>query len=148
MKEKIIEPPIVFAASVILEALSHYYFPLFTVIPSNLRFLGLVFIFISLLLSFWQLHTMLGKTPIPYGSSPKTLLKDGPFKYTRNAFYLSLILISLGVAVYSADLVPFLIVILEFYIFNKFLIPPEEKVLEEKFGQEYMDYKKKVRRWI
>ncbi len=88
------------------------------------------------------------KTPIPYGSNPKILITEGPFKYTRNAFYISLNLIALGVAVYFRDFSPFIVVIIEFLVFDKYLIPPEEKILEKKFGQSYKDYKSKVRRWL
>ena len=101
-----------------------------------------------MVLSLWQFFTMNGKTPIPYGSNPKTLITEGPFKYTRNAFYVSLNLIALGIAVYLRDFSPFIVVIIEFLVFDKYLIPPEEKVLEKKFGQSYKNYKSKVRRWL
>ena len=91
---------------------------------------------------------MKGLTPIPYGSKPKTLIINGPFKYTRNAFYVCLILMSIGVAVILGELLPFMIVLVEFIVFDKYLIPPEEMVLEKIFGKSYLDYKKRVRRWI
>ncbi len=148
MKEKIIHPPTVFTISVILEVFLHFFFPVAKIIPLEFRNLGWVLIIFSFLLSFWQFVTMHHKTPIPYGSNPKILITEGPFKYTRNAFYISLNLIALGVAVYFRDFSPFIVVIIEFLVFDKYLIPPEEKILEKKFGQSYKDYKSKVRRWL
>jgi protein-S-isoprenylcysteine O-methyltransferase Ste14 len=55
---------------------------------------------------------------------------------------------SIGVAVILRELTPFIIVVIEFFVFDKYLIPPEEKVLEKNFGQRYKDYRQKVRRWI
>lgn len=148
MKKLIFEPSTVFVAGILLETFLHFYFPVFRIIPSELRYLGWVLIILCMPLSFWQFITMKGRTPIPYGSNPKALITNGPFKYTRNAFYLSLMLISLGVAVYLTDLSPFIIVVAEFYIFDKYLIPQGEKILEKNFGQSYKNYKQKVRRWV
>lgn len=149
MKGKIINPSIVFVISILLEVILYFFFPVFKIVPNDeVRNLGWVLIIFSAFLAFWQFFTMKGKTPIPYGSTPKTLITNGPFKYTRNAFYVCLILMSLGVAVYLGVIPLFVVVVIEFFVFDKFLIPSEEKVLEEIFGQSYRDYKQKVRRWL
>ena len=148
MKEKVVHPPTVFVISILLEVFLHFFYPVARIIPVEFRNLGWVLIIFSILLTFWQFFTMKGKTPIPYASTPKTLITNGPFRFTRNAFYVSILSISFGVAVYLRDLSPFIVVIIEFFVFDKYLIPPEEKVLEKIFGQSYKDYKQKVRRWI
>ena len=148
MSEELFSPPIVFIASVITEVLLHFYFPVMKILPNGIRDLGWLLVVLGLLLALWQFLTMVKRTPIPYGSTPKTLIVSGTFKFTRNAFYVSIMLISFGMAVYLTDLSPFIIVAIEFFIFDKFLIPPEEKVLEKTFGQSYKNYKQKVRRWI
>lgn len=148
VKHYLIHPPFIFFLSLLGEYLFHLYFPIAVVIPENLRQLGVAMIIVSLLLALWQFFTMQGKTKIPYGSRPSALLKSGPFKFTRNAFYLSIILISFGFATYLRDLSPFIIVFIEFIIFDKYFIPTEEKDLDKAFGEEYSRYKKSVRRWI
>jgi protein-S-isoprenylcysteine O-methyltransferase Ste14 len=148
MKEKIIHPPTVFVLSILSEVFLHFFFPLAKIIPLEFKNLGVILIILSALLAFWQFFTMKGKTPIPYGSNPKTLITNGPFKYTRNAFYVCLLLMSVGVAIILREFTPFIIVVIEFFVFDKYLIPPEEKVLEKNFGQRYKDYRQKVRRWI
>ena len=76
------------------------------------------------------------------------LVTDGIYRYTRNPMYLSLLLLLLGYAIdlwrWPALLGPVAYVA---YI-TRFQILPEERVLEAKFGDEYLGYKQKVRRWI
>lgn len=77
-----------------------------------------------------------------------TLVVIGIYKYSRNPMYLgfSLILIAWSLllfSIYTAILVPIFIV----YI-TQWQIKPEERLLEGKFKQDYVDYKASVRRWI
>ena len=70
------------------------------------------------------------------------------YRITRNPMYLGLLLVLLGVAVFLWS-VPALIGPPAFvgYIW-RFQIIPEERVLERKFGPEYVEYKRRVRRWL
>ncbi len=76
------------------------------------------------------------------------LVTDGIYRYTRNPMYLSLLLLLLGYAIdlwyWPALLGPTAYVV---YI-TRFQILPEERVLEDKFGADYLAYKQRVRRWI
>jgi protein-S-isoprenylcysteine O-methyltransferase Ste14 len=76
------------------------------------------------------------------------LVTDGIYRYTRNPMYLSLLLLLLGYAIdlwrWPALLGPVAYVA---YI-TRFQILPEERVLEAKFGADYLGYKQKVRRWV
>ena len=49
---------------------------------------------------------------------------------------------------YLGNLTPFLIVPAFYFVITEMQIKPEEEMLEEKFGKEYIDYKSKVRRWL
>lgn len=76
------------------------------------------------------------------------IVTTGIFNYSRNPMYLGLVLILLGISV-RVNLVGG-IVILPLFVFylSYFQIIPEEKVLEIKFGDEYLNYKRRVRRWL
>ena len=76
------------------------------------------------------------------------VVSNGIFRVTRNPMYLGLLLVLLGVAVFLWSL-PALVGPLAFvaYIWG-FQIVPEERVLERKFGTEYVEYKRRVRRWL
>jgi protein-S-isoprenylcysteine O-methyltransferase Ste14 len=70
------------------------------------------------------------------------------YSLTRNPMYLGLLLLYSGLALifgnwWTLILIPVLILIMNFFVIRN-----EEKYLERAFGQDYFDYKKKVRQWI
>jgi len=62
--------------------------------------------------------------------------------------YLGMMSILLGVAIFLGSLIAFAFPIIFVMIMERRFIPLEEKNLEKKFGNQYIDYKKRVRRWI
>ena len=73
---------------------------------------------------------------------------DGPYRLTRNPAYVGMALVYVGIALLAQALwvlVPLPLVLL---IIDRGVIAREERYLERKFGQEYLDYKRRVRRWI
>ncbi len=70
------------------------------------------------------------------------------FRYSRNPMYFGFALILFGVAFLFGSLTPFLTVPLFMFLVERHFILGEEKMLESKFGQTYLDYKRAVRRWI
>jgi protein-S-isoprenylcysteine O-methyltransferase Ste14 len=83
-------------------------------------------------------------TPVPF-NPPQVFVTDGLYKYIRNPMHLgwALVLIGLSFTLSSlAILVFFLPVFIAAHILYLKLI--EEKELEKKFGQSYLDYKKRV----
>ena len=77
-----------------------------------------------------------------------TLVTNGIYRFSRNPMYLGWLFVLLGWAIFWGDGLAF--IILPFYVFylNRFQIVPEERALQEKFGDEYTAYKSKVRRWL
>ena len=77
-----------------------------------------------------------------------SLITDGPYKRFRNPIYLGEVLIFLGIAEATKN-VWFVIAGVVFAILvTRLAIVPEERHLEEKFGDAYRDYKARTRRWI
>ena len=76
------------------------------------------------------------------------LVINGVYKYTRNPMYLAFLLWILSVGVFVGNFLSFPLIVGFIVYMNKFQIIPEEAILDEKFGEEYIEYKKKVRRWI
>jgi protein-S-isoprenylcysteine O-methyltransferase Ste14 len=111
--------------------------------------IGVAFGVLGLLLvvtGFWTLfsnHT----TYLPHRPSTK-LVTTGPFVRFRNPIYLGEVLLLL----YGAEItksVWFVGAALLFGVLVTVLqIVPEERHLEEVFGEEYLDYKARSRRWI
>ncbi len=77
-----------------------------------------------------------------------TLVTTGPFSFFRNPIYLADGLILFGVAEITTN-IWFVIGALVFgLLITWFAILPEERHLERRFGQAYLDYKAKTRRWL
>lgn len=83
--------------------------------------------------------------------SPNTsahLVTTGLYRFTRNPMYLGLFFMLIGWAVYLSSLASALMVPLWIGALNRWQIGPEEKALEQLFGDDYRAYKSKVRRWL
>ncbi len=76
------------------------------------------------------------------------LITDGPYRFSRNPAYIALTLwyLGLGLALNNAWIL--LLAILPVLVMDRCAIPREERHLEEKFGQEYVRYKTRIRRWL
>ena len=113
------------------------------------RSLGWLLLGNGVLLSGWFNFTMRRTdTPINPRKPVSKLVTDGPFHYTRNPAYLSLALIYAGVAVLRNALWAILFLPVVLYVIGRDQIEREEQYLERVFGEEYLEYKTSVRRWV
>jgi protein-S-isoprenylcysteine O-methyltransferase Ste14 len=77
-----------------------------------------------------------------------SLVISGIYKLSRNPMYLGFLLVLAGWAVFLSNALAFVFVAAFIFYMNRFQIEPEEKALAGKFGQEFLDYKSRVRRWL
>ena len=82
----------------------------------------------------------------PEGTS--TLVTDGIYRFTRNPMYVGLMLVLLGWSAFLASPVSLGGVVAFIVYITRFQIKPEERILVEKFGDEYRKYMSGRRRWI
>nr|WP_277986290.1 isoprenylcysteine carboxylmethyltransferase family protein [Vibrio vulnificus] len=95
-----------------------------------------------------QLFNKLG-TNIQTFDEPTVLVTSGIYKYTRNPMYLGLTIAMLGFSILmGGSLSSFLLAIAFFLITDRWYISYEEQMMYTKFGIEYEEYCRKVRRWI
>ncbi|ACT58417.1 methyltransferase family protein [Hirschia baltica] len=78
----------------------------------------------------------------------KALVMSGLYRFSRNPMYLGMALILFGEALVLGNFFVLLAPILFVICITYMQIIPEEKVLEMKFGQEYLHYKKSIPRFI
>jgi len=76
------------------------------------------------------------------------LITGGPFRYSRNPMYLSAALLQLGLGIWLRNVWIVLLLLLTILLINVLSILPEEKFLEERFGENYGEYRRRVRRWL
>ena len=82
-----------------------------------------------------------------HGCHPRTGT-DGYFRFTRNPMYLGITMGLAGVALLTGNIFNFLFPTTYAVLMEIFFIRPEEKLLEERFGEAFIQYKQKTRRWI
>jgi protein-S-isoprenylcysteine O-methyltransferase Ste14 len=87
------------------------------------------------------------QSPSVHATSVK-IYTGGVYGYSRNPIYVGATSLLIAAALYFSNGWMLISVLPILYIMTNLVIIKEEVYLEEKFGQEYMDYKKKVRRWI
>jgi protein-S-isoprenylcysteine O-methyltransferase Ste14 len=80
--------------------------------------------------------------------SSSSLVVSGIYKFSRNPMYLGFLLVLVGWAVFLSNALAFIFLPVFICYMNRFQIEPEEKALAGKFGQEFVDYKSRVRRWL
>lgn len=100
-------------------------------------------------LNAWFLLTI-RKTEVPIRTDRPVprLSTEGPFRYSRNPSYLALAMIYAGVASLRNSLWAMLFLALAVMVMHREVIGREERYLERAFGEEYLAYKRKVRRWV
>lgn len=78
---------------------------------------------------------------------PKSVVTTGAFRYVRHPLYLASILFYLGLAIATVSLFS-LAVFGGIFVFYDYIASYEEKILEERFGEEYRKYKKETGKWV
>jgi protein-S-isoprenylcysteine O-methyltransferase Ste14 len=77
-----------------------------------------------------------------------TVVTGGPYRFTRNPIYVGFTLMYVGIAALANALIPILLLPAVQQLIRRGVIEREELYLERKFGDEYLQYKGRVRRWI
>lgn len=137
------------AILIALPIVSHYLFPIVSVVPRPYTYLGIALMLPGVALSMWASSTFrrAGASYQLRGQS-SDLVSSGPFRISRNPMYLAMLLWLLGLAILLGSLTPFLFPVLLFLIANFLMVPLEERHLEKTMGKPYLDYKTHVRRWL
>jgi protein-S-isoprenylcysteine O-methyltransferase Ste14 len=118
--------------------------------PSWWNLAGLAAVAAGLGLYAWCLafHYQSYRAAVRLGFTPPELVIAGPYQISRNPMYVAGLFVWLGWVVFygsPAILVGFLLL---WSAFTFRVIPYEERQLEALFGDDYLAYKRTVRRWI
>lgn len=89
-----------------------------------------------------------GRGTLSPADPTKYLVVTGLYKFSRNPMYIGVTMILAGEAIFfhSGDLWIYLLFV--FAAFNAFILLHEEPRLRKAFGEEYIKYCQRVRRWI
>ena len=147
----LIPPPILTLMSAILMLIISKYFNKANFSLNQHNQFALFFLIVALIIIVISIAKFIKiKTTISPLKPNKTsiFVDSGIYKHTRNPMYLGLLLILFSLFLYLKNFLSFLVLPLFVIYITKNQILPEEKVLENLFGDQYKKYKNKVRRWI
>ena len=122
----------------------------FELMPHNLaRIIGVTLGIVAIVLSlaaatqFWRARTPM----MPYKSTT-AIIESGPFAISRNPLYLGMTLGYVATSLFFNTAWPLLLLPLVLLVMYRGVIAREERYLEQKFGERYVEYMGRVRRWI
>lgn len=142
-------PPLLFAGTLGLGLLLHVLMPVrpFPVLPA--RVLGGILLLAGFFIARWGENTLRCAGTNSRPNLPTlAIVTDGPFRFSRNPLYLATTGIYLGVALLVNALWPLVLIVPLLAVIRWGVVRREEMYLEEKFGETYLAYKARVRRWI
>lgn len=119
--------------------------------PQTLPFIlvGLSLIGFGFLLAFNSISRFIkAKTGVVPFSKSTALITEGFYKYTRNPMYVGMNSFLLGLLIILNNPINFIYLIIFFFIVRNLFVIKEEVQMLETFGEEYLAYKNKVRRWL
>ena len=119
-------------------------FPYQNLIALGVLLIGLGFMF-SGVREFKKLQTTVNPLDL---AAATTLATSGVFGFTRNPMYLGMSSILLAFCIYHGAWLGLPLIILFMVYITLFQIRPEEKAMQDLFGDAFEDYKAKVRRWL
>lgn len=110
---------------------------------------GWILIIAGIALLMWAQITFRhhGTTVIP-NRPASTMVTSGPYAFTRNPMYVSLIVLYLGLALLTRMLWPIIVLPIVLILLTVLVIKREERYLDSAFGADYAEFRKRVRRWV
>ena len=144
-----VPPPLIYllplVLGLILDRKAHVPF-----LPSGVaRIIGWPLIGGGALIGGWWRKTMRdADAPVRPDRPVPRLTFEGLFGYSRNPAYVVLAMIYAGVAALRNSLWAILLLPLVLIVIEREVIGREERYLERTFGEEYLAYKARVRRWV
>ncbi|MCZ6640750.1 MAG: isoprenylcysteine carboxylmethyltransferase family protein [Gammaproteobacteria bacterium] len=142
-------PPLYFLAALIIGVGANILFPLRIGSQDWLVYSGWGMIVAGILVMPSVLLSFRGaSTPFDVRRDPTALLVTGPYRLSRNPSYLALLISYMGIGIVLGNAWMLLTGILAIVLVDVFVVRNEERQLEVVFGDTYLAYKSRVRRWL
>jgi protein-S-isoprenylcysteine O-methyltransferase Ste14 len=109
----------------------------------SLLIVGLIIMLRCILQFVWE-----GKGTLSPIDPTRRLVVRGLYRYSRNPMYVGVMMILIGEAIVTESVSLWMYLAVIFIAFNLFIVIHEEPRLRKDFGQDYLNYCEKVRRWV
>ena len=142
-------PPLIYGGALLIGLVVHYFVPIQFLAGTLSIWLGVLLISVSAPIVLSAVRAMRrAQTAFDVRKPTTSIVTEGAFRFSRNPAYLALTLLYLGIASLINSIWVFLMVVPTVIVMQRGVIEREERYLERKFGEEYLRYKTRVRRWI
>ena len=114
------------------------------------KVIGVLFFLIGLVIVFDCIlrFAVQGKGTLSPADPTKKLVIKGLYKFSRNPMYIGVLMILIGEAIFFQPNSLWIYTLFIFFMFHLFVLLVEEPRLLRDFGEEYLQYCQKVRRWF
>jgi len=149
MKIITMKPPHIAMVLLMIAFAVQLFVPGANVILWPIPMLGILWFGLGFALMIWAFKWFRKKQTVLHPTEkPLVLVTEGPYRFSRNPMYLGITLMLLGIGFVVGTLPLFVAPFIFFFIVNSVFVPYEEKAMAAVFAEAYLDYKKRVRRWL
>ena len=142
-------PPTLFLGAVAAQVLLYLALPSAAVLPEAMRVIGGLSLLAGLALTAAaDAQFKRARTEIDPFGQPSTLVESGAFRISRNPMYLGLVVALVGIGLLLGSAAALAVPPLFALVLGVRFIPHEERTMLERFGDAYVAYARRVRRWI
>jgi protein-S-isoprenylcysteine O-methyltransferase Ste14 len=142
-------PPLIYLAALAAAFAADWLWPV-AVLPAGMQYaLGATLMLAGGAMALWAVGLFRrADTPFDVRRPASALVTEGPYRISRNPGYMGLIAFSLGIGVAADNAWVLATVAIATALLHRFVIVPEERHLEARFGDAYRTYRARVRRWL
>lgn len=148
-KKRKIVPPVYLFITLLLMWLLQRYFPLHQYINPPAAYVGIALVVFGIFMAAISAgqFASVGTGLEPFDEAT-ILVNTGFYRFTRNPMYMGMFGMLFGVALLLGSIGALLPIPLFMLVIRNHFVLAEERFLEAAFGQAYLGYKTKVRRWL
>ncbi len=149
MKRKRVLPPIYLLVAIVAMVALHFLLPVMRIVPLLWSLLGFIPLACGIGIEIIADNALrAAKTTVKPFEQSTALVTSGVYGISRHPMYLGFVLILIGIAVMMGSLTPFIVILPFVIVMDRGFISVEERMLEERFGKVWLEYKHRVRRWL
>lgn len=145
----VVPPPIIYALAFVLVLVLEWMRPVAIVDHAATSWIGAFLLALGVAIDGWGAYTLYrGNTSIHPGHPASRLVTSGPFRFSRNPLYIGLNLAFIGLVLIVNSLWGLLLLVPVVVAMHYGVVRREEQHLEAGFGEEFRQYRSRVRRYL
>ena len=146
----LVPPPVALVVCVLAGVVANWFWPAPFLPMGHARGLDSGFLIaVGVGIALWAvIRFRLARTSVRPDRPTSAILSSGPYRFSRNPIYLGMFLVVLGLAVAFDSLWQLAALAALYLVLRWGVVAREEAYLTRKFGDAYLDYTRRVRRWI